>query len=796
MAKNRPTPMSEEMEILVNYQEDLEKEKVTKKIDLSQYADQKALEKYYRDKSSLSVSLAAREGKTDRMLFFDADKLYIKKRYSAILRAIPEARERYAEKYPGLCIEKEMVRANANFGIRTYDVLSAAEYTSLAAALWILDELELRGGLRDVLPILPDGKETEDVLLPEFYEDACFDESVIRGMIHVILNRNDDIPMPAKSIRKPYVSLASLKRADTEHTYEKVEDPLVSCETNRQKFDYIMSRLHPTAVERAKERFLEKEWEVFGCCLEIADETEKENRKRIDEIEELLRRQINLQNAIEKEKEERTEKAKSYAVDMIREAVLSKRTKPEEIPGLDPGFRKAMDDSSFRRKYMEDEMDRLYDAVEEQEERGRELVVRRSLADYWVGCADEYMDDLPDDAPEASSRDAERFKNITVKNPYETCFALLYLLDSGSHMPWIAPMGMRVMEAAVKLLPWHEFPVFREEREADEEGMSAWTEEDIEESEEDPVPDGENDGEDGEEREIADWIELEAAFYKRNLKHTKYDRETGEYGPDEKTLLNFPQFIYREANVSIPRNIYWNSGLADIYVHAGFDEKEAKLLEKYVNLAEAVFLKHHARLEKRPDDATDEEEEQPEEKEAADAGPAEAEELKKRIRQLREEVKKNHDEKRELIRETEGLREEKEELQKELDELRSMIRAREEAGNGEEEEKKPAVSFPYEAKGRYVVFGGHDSWTRAIRPLLRNVRFVDKGMKPDTGLILHADTIWLQSNAIGHSDYYKIINTVRTYGIGIEYFSFASAEKCAEQLAHYDMDREKEQEEE
>ena len=58
-------------------------------------------------------------------------------------------------------------------------------------------------------------------------------------------------------------------------------------------------------------------------------------------------------------------------------------------------------------------------------------------------------------------------------------------------------------------------------------------------------------------------------------------------------------------------------------------------------------------------------------------------------------------------------------------------------------------------------------------------------------MIFHADVIWLQANAMSHGDYHKIMNAARTYGADAQYFSYASAEKCAEQLANYDGEIEK-----
>lgn len=81
-----------------------------------------------------------------------------------------------------------------------------------------------------------------------------------------------------------------------------------------------------------------------------------------------------------------------------------------------------------------------------------------------------------------------------------------------------------------------------------------------------------------------------------------------------------------------------------------------------------------------------------------------------------------------------------------------------------------------------MVFGGHDSWTREIKPKLPDVRFIDRNMVPNSDMIRKADVVWIQTNAISHGYYYKIIDEVRKYNVRVRYFSFASASKCAEQI--------------
>ena len=97
------------------------------------------------------------------------------------------------------------------------------------------------------------------------------------------------------------------------------------------------------------------------------------------------------------------------------------------------------------------------------------------------------------------------------------------------------------------------------------------------------------------------------------------------------------------------------------------------------------------------------------------------------------------------------------------------------------------IDFPYSPKKRTVVFGGHESWLKAIRPMLPGVKFVDVanyGFNPE--IVRNSDVVWIQNNCISHSQYGSIVRITRQYGIQLRYFAYAGAEKCAEQLAEWD----------
>lgn len=85
-------------------------------------------------------------------------------------------------------------------------------------------------------------------------------------------------------------------------------------------------------------------------------------------------------------------------------------------------------------------------------------------------------------------------------------------------------------------------------------------------------------------------------------------------------------------------------------------------------------------------------------------------------------------------------------------------------------------------KQKICVFGGHPAWLKAIRPLIKEATFFGDADIRNLNVIRNADQIWIQTNAISHSLFSKIVKTVRVCKIPLFYFHFASAKRCADQL--------------
>ena len=119
----------------------------------------------------------------------------------------------------------------------------------------------------------------------------------------------------------------------------------------------------------------------------------------------------------------------------------------------------------------------------------------------------------------------------------------------------------------------------------------------------------------------------------------------------------------------------------------------------------------------------------------------------------------------------------------ELAELRETIYNIQNSTDLELEVQNDEPHFPYRSKRRIIIVGGHERWISAMKQYIPNALYINpSSLNFDVSLIKNADVLWLQTKAMPHSLYYKVIDKVRSSKITIKYFTFPSAKKCAIEL--------------
>jgi len=95
-------------------------------------------------------------------------------------------------------------------------------------------------------------------------------------------------------------------------------------------------------------------------------------------------------------------------------------------------------------------------------------------------------------------------------------------------------------------------------------------------------------------------------------------------------------------------------------------------------------------------------------------------------------------------------------------------------------------TYPFITDKRVVIFGGYDNFEREMRNFIAgNVKFVKRSTTFANELVLNADSVWVQINAIDHPMYYRISSLARKHKIPIRYFKQVGAKQCVNQIISY-----------
>lgn len=352
-------------------------------------------------------------------------------------------------------------------------------------------------------------------------------------------------------------------------------------------------------------------------------------------------------------------------------------------------------------------------------------------------------------------RSSELMLGFHVEDPYAICAAYLLLERDGDVLANLNMLTICVLTCAEQQLPWGVQEAFSYAK---------------------PFEEGKPD------------CSLRYAYHPHE---NAEDEDLPDPDIDEGDLLSEDQLFYLATGYALPRGKRPSSHLKAWFQEQGLSGERAEALAWGAWFAfYADDLKCQG-LYDLPENFEDFEgtvdEELPDSAPETGDGAARAAELS---RQLKEAQKALHDaeqDKRQLQEQIQGMETATLRDRAELSQLRETLFALRSKEDHPEGAAEAEIEFPWRTRRRIIAFGGHDTWLKAIRPMLPDVRFVDREMLPDINIIKAADAVWIQSNALSHKFYYRVIDTARKEDIPVRYFGFASAKKCAEQLVVDEM---------
>ena len=686
----------------------------------------------------------------------DYDPGRVKRRISATAATMGEFKNRFHTVCPnvpdGFDFETDWTEANATPRL-AYDMEEEYKAGLLGAAIWMLDVIRDRGAIQEIAELLPDQVDPVEVGMPDVW-DPCHSEEMLLGMLSILQNRNADC-VGLKKAEKNTGSPKNRYYFDS-YTVENLHKQEVP---SRTAFEKILSHIPQAEIDRAVGMYMEKYWDVVDRYYKSRIVYAQEEAEICAGIERF--------NA----DVDRTTQHIAMTSESIRSMIqIEKPVIPSVMNGLPAMLPQSQMNAALTTasKYQDlmQATRRLQEEKDELDARWDEIGDR--ISELWCDTSCFLFKPREWIAEQYGEAIADIWEGFEIEDPYALCFAFLYLVDSGSDYPWLYNPGVPLFSMTMDTLPWT-----RTAYKGDAEGV--WDHFDPDTMDLVPGP---------LQTELPKRIKVPELENWNRLQYL--DQYEGEQGYQEKVSL--AQVMYEITGCVMPRNLQrYFPALPDLDAYGISGKKALHPLIYCMNL----LGESKNRSRKLPRMKWDLEE-QPEDTQETEQTES-VEELKARIAALQAEnsrLKQTvYEADRELreVKKAETIQEQKAELDRqELADLRELVFHLQEDVYDTESDGTNIV-FPYHNIQRIVVFGGHDSWAREIKPRLPDVRFVDKDMVPNAELIRRAETVWIQANAISHAYYNKILDETRKYSIPVRYFSYASALKCAEQLAEQDM---------
>lgn len=662
---------------------------------------------------------------------FDLDKRSVERRIDAMEKNRAVAK-RIAEGCikgdPSFNFDDEWIAINILMD-PPYNVGEEMFCYSLAAAIWILDAIRANQKMDEALALLPKDKDKlNSVRLPKCVS-PCYSEAVLRSMVYTILHRNEDCVGLIKSPKDP----ARVFVTDGYTIAGKQHQDVPS----RQVFDGILALLPEDMVDNAVNTFAFMSKAAVSRYFTCRNKWIKKEIKYAEE----LRKKTEELKVISEESVKLSEKAKAaFTGKSIQRRI-------EGVPLIDDKMQVAADvfDLKNRSDNIIDEMEAIQDERDALFDEISDFQNDSIIKSYWTeeSWAKRY--------PKLIARYAARY---SVPDPYEMCFAFYYLLDQGDDLAWLYYPTSVILSFSAAQLPWSGGTV---KELSDKNGANT-----------------------------ADIIDIFPHIDIYHELHTKDSRMVPiawndmslHLPPDTKRKDNLrytpSKAIYTFTNGAIvPRNTSNIDVFEESLYDCGVTADEGKAIY-------GAYISVLSNLEERVDFKDD-----------SESLAAQCKEYEKELERLRKE---NEQQKEELYKAKKALSDKDTLLEQqtskrtaekqELNDLRELIFALTNDAGEEKPNQKPNTAFPYHTQKKHVVFGGHPTWLKAIKPMLPDVKFIE-GV-PSSEQIKGAEMVWLQTNYMSHKAFYKIIDIVRSKNIPLRYFTSASAAKGAEQVVAAD----------
>lgn len=361
--------------------------------------------------------------------------------------------------------------------------------------------------------------------------------------------------------------------------------------------------------------------------------------------------------------------------------------------------------------------------------------------------------------PDSREKTARRFRNIigedmvskltnfSVDDPFEYAFALHILLDEDSLIPWLYYGSICLTYTFVDQLPFlNEFAKKGNPKLIDE---------------------------------------ANSILYTHKFKGVRWENRTDCNGESiERTFgKNLGQILYYSSHTLYPRVVDEMPKLDNFFGDiASENENEKQLYALIIHLLGSTKKEQESLQTYRLSQEIEKITEENSSLEIIDTTDLEKKVfvLEDRVNALSRALYEEGRLKKNAILKNNQLTIENERLIRELADLREIVFAQQ-SDEPIESEAKEDIKFPVLTSGKIVSFGGHPSWINEMKKLLPNVVFYSPEVVPNKDAIKSADQVWIQTNCISHSAFYRIESALGE-ATQLRFFPNQNAHKCAEKV--------------
>lgn len=627
--------------------------------------------------------LADVKSRNEMLMHYDYTNTRLNRRIKATVKYQQEAHKQLQGVLSAKEIDGLFAYGNGMLLRGGYDTVDKNRLLTLAAAIWILDQLNLQGDLLKVYPYIPE-LDDEEVLCP-YVVHPQYDYELICGMVKLLLYRNRD------SYGGLGLHEATLVSDTSDHG------------ALRGDFDAIMNLIDPSVIDITTKNYEEKVWEFYRLSFLAAAKFDKAEERILQEIEE-----------------------------------LEKQSSPAVVPlcMVRPDITKLADNNS--------NLDRL-EMLRRKRKRYEHTAIITEIG--LVNSREKTAKAFGDIFGEQLTR---QIIDFSVDDPFEMAFALFYLLDSRSDIPWLFYGSICVTYTLIDQLPF--------------------------------------DTSLAKQGEQALHPELTRSLYTHRFSGYRWDEaQDCTLQPVQRDkATNLAQLLYENAYTVYPRVTGTLPQLEQYFADMGLEDtaqKEAYQLLLYLlrsgnDRSESLAA---YRLQTALENT---QHEIPVDTEDTQLLQTHIKELTRQTEMLRAAAYEENKQKRAAEKNLRHVQAENGSLRWELMDLRQLIFSQQQELDVEYSEET-AIDFPVKLPGKIVSVGGHPNWVRDMKALLPNIAYFSAEVLPNKDILRNAHEVWVQTQYISHKSFYRILSALGTE-TQLRYFGSKSAQRCAVQLVNAD----------